>query len=146
MAGIRWETDLMRSASLISPVLASLKVRQRKPKDKRDTSAWSRGSRENSLAGFSGLEQTVMSCAGTGGSQAGNRGLTATRNIDRSKVSGIARFVSRWAVRYQVMDRARVRNGAGSEMGISTGTEHREQAGSKYWEDTQDQSRIQEHS
>ena len=72
-----------------------------------------------------------MSLAGTGNSQAGNRGLTATRNIDRSKVSGIARFVSKRAVRYQIIDRARVRNGAGSGMDISTGTEHRAKVKSK---------------
>ena len=117
----------MRSASLISPVLAPLKMKPRKPKDKRDTSAWSRRSLGNSLAGFSGLEQTVMSCAGTGDSQAGNQGLTVIRGIDRSKVSEIARFVSKRAVRYRIIDRARVRNGAGSE----------------YWKDIQDQAGFQ---
>ena len=79
------------------------------------------GARENSLAGFSGLEQTVMSCAGTGDGQAGNRGLTATRNIDRSQVSGIARFVSRRAVRYQNINRAKVKSRSGS--GAPDGTQ-----------------------
>lgn len=74
------------------------------------------------MSGFWRLEYAAVCRAGAGDSQAGTQGLTEAWIIDGSRVSGIARVISRRAAGYQSINRARVRNGAGSEVSSSTGT------------------------